>query len=1189
MSPDGSTTGMHGHDATHATSHESNPHEAGGAKHGEHAALFNLVPHAAATHVAVADGDWFDPATWAGGEVPGDDARVLIPKGVAVDYAGISDARLFTVRIDGRLDFATDAVSRMVVDTMVVGNHGTLTAGTVDDPVRADALVEIVIANNGDIDVAWDPMQLSRGVISHGTVRIHGEEKTTHLKVAEAPMAGDTSIRLAEVPLNWQVGDVIVLTGTRYDGYKWDNDIRAVRHYESEDEVLTISRIEGDTVFFETPLRFNHDTPREDLAASVANYSRNVRISTEDPETAAVHQRGHVMFMHNDDVDVRYAEFHELGRTDKSRFAFKAADFDEIAPDSNVQGRYSFHFHQTGVEDLANPAIAIGNAVFGSPGWGYVHHDSNAILHSNASYDTFGAGFVAETGNETGAWTDNIAIYAKGISWTTPKNGAEANFAAFDLGRTGDGFWFQGRMVDSVGNIAASVNTGFVYFHRSPSEGGHISFDAAVFDFPEALHHSQSVGPARPPILAFRDNEAFAARAGLQVTKANPNQGHDVHSVLENFTAWSVLEGADFQYTSHYVILNFDLIGKDPTPFSRADRGIFFATNTSEMTVVDARIDGFKTGMQDNNSFTFSFDPANAGIHIIGAQISNAQIEYSGVTPTADPRIASAEGGVEVRLDGPLHFDGSTLRISGVKIDGLGETQLPGGSDNFNVSRAHVARILETEGFLRTPDGKHYFILETYHTDRLTGEVYKFGHLVEIDPSISGQLQKSWSYWYSKAVFAGMFEPGGAAPVAEGESVHAVANGFTTFDLLANDYDPDGDAIRIDGITQPRWGQVFDNGDGTVTYRPYFGFTGEDSFSYWVTDGHGHFSRATVQIEVTQDPEDAAPPAEPELTDSEAAAPPPTEPEPTEPEPADPEPQDPPQQDAALPPADPAPKVIAQFGTVAISHNETVITLDHAFLNPVVFALAPSRNGGDPVTVRFSQIESDGFALRLQEPSNMDGWHMPETVSWMVFEAGSWVLGDGTRLEVGTFDTGLAARTRNDSFESISFDVGFTATPAIFTQIQTEASPVWTVTRQRDASSEGFGLALQREELQNTARQIPVEKVGWFAVEQGVGAADGLRWEATSTAPRFDHRFDEFRFTQDFDEAPAMLASLSSFLGSDTAALRHMGLTAQGMQLQVMEETTLDREIAHLPESVDVFAIEGAGPLTGIAWDAWAA
>ena len=60
----------------------------------------------------------------------------------------------------------------------------------------------------------------------------------------------------------------------------------------------------------------------------------------ENADTAEVYERGHIMFMHNDDVDVRYAEFHELGRTDKSETARDASEFANIAVNSNVKGRY---------------------------------------------------------------------------------------------------------------------------------------------------------------------------------------------------------------------------------------------------------------------------------------------------------------------------------------------------------------------------------------------------------------------------------------------------------------------------------------------------------------------------------------------------------------------------------------------------------------------------------------------------------------------------------------------------------------------------------------------------------------------------------------------------------------------------------------------------------------------------------
>jgi VCBS repeat-containing protein len=201
----------------------SSPHNPGVPASDDHMAVLDLVKHSDVTHTAMSNGSWFDPATWAGNSVPGDDARVLIADGVVVDYDGVSNSRLMTVRVDGELHFSTTTDSKMVVDTFVVDTGGRLTAGTESNPVAGNVNIDIVIADNGDIDVAWDPRLISRGFISSGSVEIYGQEKTTHVKVATDPMAGETSLQLAEIPENWQIGDTIVLTGTQYDGYIWPN------------------------------------------------------------------------------------------------------------------------------------------------------------------------------------------------------------------------------------------------------------------------------------------------------------------------------------------------------------------------------------------------------------------------------------------------------------------------------------------------------------------------------------------------------------------------------------------------------------------------------------------------------------------------------------------------------------------------------------------------------------------------------------------------------------------------------------------------------------------------------------------------------------------------------------------------------------------------------------------------------
>lgn len=735
-----------------AAAPETHVHNHGDSRMSEHDALMDLVPRDAATHTAIGNGDWDDPSIWANGEVPGDGARVLIPEGVQVDYNSVSDARLFTVRVDGALDFATDEDSQMIFDTFVVSPGGHLIMGTADNPVDPDVNIDLIVADNGRIDTNWDPMLLSRGLISHGDITVHGAEKDSHEKVADDPMAGDTSIRFDTLPEGWQVGDTIVIAGTEYDGYRWDNAARDRTFNEPEDEVRVISGIDGNRVFFEQPLEYDHDTPREDLATSVANYTRNVSIESENGADSDVFERGHVMFMHSDEVDVRYMEFTELGRTDKSEDSQAIGDINNVRFDSNVQGRYSLHLHRTGVDDPENPTILEGNAVYGSPGWGVVHHDSNAILSNNATYDTFGAGFVAETGNETGIWEDNIAIFAQGIGWDTPKNTSEIH-DSFDVGRGGDGFWFQGRMVAAVDNVAASVNTGFVYFHRDHTDTM-IDFDASLFDFPDALNNADQVTPDDVPIMIFEGNETFAAREGLHVVKSNTAQGHDVWSRLEDFTAWSVLNGAELEYTSHYILSDFDLIAREPERFSDPQDGITLGNNMTEIVIINSRIEGFENGIDLNKDL--------AGDAEARFDESSNVFNYVVIDPTfvdVDNEFINRDGRdtildnmpnrpYEMDLDVSLQvLNSDAVSITGTKTDGLGRTEFPGGMDDFTIARDDVAGILDTTGYWTTSGGQAYTLVDVYFTDRLTGDIYYETHQLNLNGLPYGNDRVAGGIW----------------------------------------------------------------------------------------------------------------------------------------------------------------------------------------------------------------------------------------------------------------------------------------------------------------------------------------------------------------------------------------------------------------------------------------------------------
>lgn len=78
----------------------------------------------------------------------------------------------------------------------------------------------------------------------------------------------------------------------------------------------------------------------------------------------------------------------------------------------------------------------------------------------------------------------------------------------------------------------------------------------------------------------------------------------------------------------------------------------------------------------------------------------------------------------------------------------------------------------------------------------------------------------------------------------------AVANEDKTIivDVLANDTDADGDALRIFGTPSADNGTVLVNGNGTISYTPSVNFTGNDTISYAITDDKGGVGSGEVVV-----------------------------------------------------------------------------------------------------------------------------------------------------------------------------------------------------------------------------------------------------------------------------------------------------------------------------------------------------
>jgi hypothetical protein len=425
-----------------------------------------------------------------------------------------------------------------------VGGTGAFEMGTAENPIAAGVKARLFITDNGPIDRAWDPFGISRGLIAHGKVSMYGAEVTPYAAIAGGAVAGSRTLALNFVPSGWRIGDSLVIAATVTGA--------------AQNEVRTIVGLTGSTVLLDRALNFNHLAPAPIFQVHVANTSRNAVIESE---STATDRRGHVMFMHNRGVNIQFAGFYRLGRTDKMvpiNDSVVQSDWTlKPGTGTNQRARYSVHFHRNGLTDDDNPAKIIGSAVVDSPGWGFVNHSSYVDMVANVAFGVRGAAFTTEVGDEIGGFYNNLAIGSTG-------SGLEPNAreSLQDFGHQGDGFWFQGAGISVVGNISAG-NDGhaFIYYARGLFEGSvPAMFPAANLSNPAIAGGAASIPVGQVPITNFRDNVGYASEVGLTVRYHLEKSTHGQQSIVENSKFWNNSIGVMLHYVEYTVLRNLTVM-----------------------------------------------------------------------------------------------------------------------------------------------------------------------------------------------------------------------------------------------------------------------------------------------------------------------------------------------------------------------------------------------------------------------------------------------------------------------------------------------------------------------------------------------------------------------------------------------------------------------------------------------------
>lgn len=493
---------------------------------------------------------WSSAATW-GGALPGDGARVVIPRGRAV-LLDVNTPRLAGLTIDGAL-YVADQDAGIVSSEIVV--NGLLQAGTPERP-HAHRL-SITLTGTEETRNPGGMGTKMVGVASGGRLELHGHRRdaVAWTKLAQDAQPGDTRVTLTD-PVDWRPGDRVALAPSGFDA--------------SEAEAVTITGIAGATVSFTPALRHRHRGTLEfhagrriDQRSAVGLLTRDILIQG-DAASAASQFGGHVMVMPGGFARVAGVEFYRMGQM-------------------GHMGRYPLHWHwvdrfpERGVTGQGQ--YALGNSFHGSFHRAIVVHGTSGIrAEHNVAHDIHGHIFVpAEDGDEENTvWRWNLGVWAK-----KPLPGQNAFPVVITTGpATGttlqtEGkpsvFWSRNMNHTLIGNIAAGSEGGNGFFfdgfvQHDPEEPNpatlplRVQRPARFVRFESNVAHSHCGRHAETNQLAFEGPvySGAATMHGLLVHRAVFGPSND-DLVFDNLVAFKNCRSGAWMETGREVLRNATL------------------------------------------------------------------------------------------------------------------------------------------------------------------------------------------------------------------------------------------------------------------------------------------------------------------------------------------------------------------------------------------------------------------------------------------------------------------------------------------------------------------------------------------------------------------------------------------------------------------------------------------------------
>jgi hypothetical protein len=288
--------------------------------------------------------------------------------------------------------------------------------------------------------------------------------------------------------------------------------------------------------------------------------------------------------------------------------------------------------------------------------------------------------------------------------------------------------------------------------------------------------------------------------------------------------------------------LGYNVIGSLGTPPNDAP---YTAHPTDQVGVTDAQLN--LGPLQNNGGPTPTHAPGAGSVAIDKGHSTGATADQRGLTRPCDlGAVTNATGG-----DGG---DAGAVEVQGACVVAGAPDAVDDAASVAEDSGANGVAVLVND---TDPDADTLTVTAVTQGAHGSVAVEGGGTGVSYTPNANYNGPDSFTYTISDgnggtdtANVSVTVTPAQDAPVAVADAANVSEDsGPNVIGVLANDFDVDGDALSVSGVTQGANGVASSNGN-SVSYTPNPNFFGNDSFTYTVTDGQGNFSVASVNVTV---------------------------------------------------------------------------------------------------------------------------------------------------------------------------------------------------------------------------------------------------------------------------------------------------------------------------------------------------